>query len=340
MIQRKTCLFIGFGCYIGICVLYQTGVLNKSYSSIYHQMLGDATFMLGVNHSAIIRYDKTNNKDRLVLSILRQGRLGNGMYEYSALLGLANITNRIPLLNRGFRDMTKLFTLSTPIDTRITRTKHFPHYYQRQLYINVEETAQNLRNMSKNVTLVGYFQYFRFFSSVSKKIRKEFQFRVNIKQQVSTFFNTINVTDNKITKVGIHIRRTDLNKPRPIELGFGPPPTNYFLNAMEFFRRKYENVHFVVCSDDIKWARKHLLGDDITFATNHTGALDMAILASCDHVIVGNGSFSWWVGWLCTGSTVRYKWMPKYDSHLYNFTRGEYWPPNDTYNHYIAIDSD
>ncbi|KAK2139215.1 hypothetical protein LSH36_1937g00006 [Paralvinella palmiformis] len=132
-------------------------------------MLGDATFMLGVNHSAIIRYDKTNNKDRLVLSILRQGRLGN---------------------------------------------------------------------------------------------------------------------------------------------------------------------------DDIKWARKHLLGDDITFATNHTGALDMAILASCDHVIVGNGSFSWWVGWLCTGSTVRYKWMPKYDSHLYNFTRGEYWPPNDTYNHYIAIDSD
>ena len=323
-------------------IAYQTGIIKNTIELNYYLVSRNVSIQPhihnGINRSETIGYEKSNNC--FMLSVLRQGRLGNGMWQYCALLGLANMTNRIPILNSGYRDISQIFTLSTPIDNRINMIKTSVLYQQRQLFINVQETAQTLRNISENVTLRGYFQHFRFFASVSEKIRKEFRFRKNIKQQVSTFFKSVNLTNKEITKVGIHIRRTDLNQARKIKLGFGPPPTNYFRNAMGLFRSRYKNVYFVVCSDDIKWARKHLRGGDILFVTNNTPAVDMAILASCNHVIVSNGTFSWWVGWLCTGITVRYRWMPKYDSYMYNMTRGEYWPTNDTYNHYVAIDSD
>jgi len=340
---KKLCILIGIGCFIGLCITYNSAIVQVSLKKWYYQLSDNADSGLDTQDgnitSAKIRHKTANNNNRPILSVLRQGRLGNGMWQYSGLLGLANMTNRVPILNSGYRDIAQIFTLSTQIDSRINILKASTRYEQRQLFINVEETVENIRNISEDVTLKGYFQYFRFFSSVTETIRKEFQFRTIIKQQVSTFFKNVNLTDEQLIKVGIHIRRTDLNTPRQIKQGFGPPPTNYFINAMNFFRSKFRNVHFVVCSDDIKWAREHIVGDDITFATNDLAALDMAILVSCDHVIISNGTFSWWVGWLCTGITVKYKRMPKYNSYLYNMTRGEYWPPNDTYNHYISIDT-
>ncbi|KAK2140295.1 hypothetical protein LSH36_1399g00029 [Paralvinella palmiformis] len=236
----KLFILIGIGCFIGLCITYHSAIVQVSLKKWYYQLSDNADFGLDTQDgnitSAKIRHKTANNNNRPILSVLRHGRLGNGMWQYSGLLGLANMTNRVPILNSGYRDIAQIFTLSTQIDSRINILKASTRYEQRQLFINVEETVENIRNISEDVTLKGYFQYFRFFSSVTETIRKEFQFRTIIKQQVSTFFKKVNLTDEKLIKVGIHIRRTDLNKPRQIKQGFGPPPTNYFINAMNFFR--------------------------------------------------------------------------------------------------------
>ncbi|KAK2143748.1 hypothetical protein LSH36_816g00024 [Paralvinella palmiformis] len=264
------------------------------------------------------------------------------MSQYSALLGVAKLANRIPILNPGYEDLKRIFTISTPIETKLTTLESFYRYKQNVLPmpLNVEATVESLKNISLDVMLKGFFHHFRYFYPVVHKLRKEFTFRKQIRQQVDEFFKKSNLTEKGIIKVGIHIRRTDLNTRSMILKGFGCPPLSYFTNAMNFFRSKYSNIRFVVCSDSMKWARRHFTSDDITFATNHSAEVDMAILTSCDHVIISNGTFSWWVGWLCRGTTVRYKQMPKYKSYVYNMTSGGHWPPDDDYNHYVAIDSD
>ncbi|KAK2144729.1 hypothetical protein LSH36_735g00018 [Paralvinella palmiformis] len=285
--------------------------------------------------------NKTTCGGRLMLSVLRQGRLGNAMWEYSALYGLANLTNRIPILNPGFRDLRRIFSLSGAEGIKVNHFEHFYHFEQHDWLApyDIEVTSDNLRNISQDVMLKGYFQHFRFFAHVSDKIRKEFTFRREIKQKVSVFFEQHNLMDKNIIKIGIHIRRRDLSRASWIKKGFGPPDLTYFINAMNHFRSKYKRVHFIVCSDDLKWVRKHISGRDVTIVQRNAAEEDMALLSSCNHVIISNGTFSWWIGWLCRGTTVRYKGIPKPNTTLYYMTNGQYWPPDDAYNHYVSVDS-
>ena len=62
----------------------------------------------------------------------------------------------------------------------------------------------------------------------------------------------------EVTYVGIHIRRTDYNFYYEKEYGIKPKKSSYYNDAMEYFNEEYENCIFVVASDDIKWAKKHL----------------------------------------------------------------------------------
>lgn len=299
-------------------------------------------------HSIVFRKKEANadnglltGKKNLALSVVRHGRLGNAMWQYSALYGLANLTGRIPILNPGFRDLKKIFNLSTPMENRMERFSSFYRYDSKEMVepYNLERILSTLRNLSEHVMLSGYFQSFRFFSHVSDQLRNEFVPRSEVKRKVSTFFRRHNLTNRNIVKIGVHIRRGVLTTKSWINKGFGPPEETYFRNAMHYFRSKYSKVHFIVSSDDLEWARGHILDDDVTFVPRQAAGIDMAIMASCDHVIISNGTFSWWVGWLCRGTTVRYKRIPKRNTVLYNMTRGEYWPPDDAYNHYVSVDS-
>ncbi|KAK2148802.1 hypothetical protein LSH36_482g02065 [Paralvinella palmiformis] len=276
---------------------------------------------------------------RFVLSVIRTGRLGNAMFEYSALYGLANLTNRIPVLNPDFRDLAAIFHLLVPVREKTLQLK--VQYNQRDFVetYDVAETVRTLFALPVDVKLFGFFQYFRYFSHVDKEIRKQFTFRDSIQRRVRHFFSETFTKADESVKVGIHVRRTDLSMKNWISFGFGPPPASYFENAMNYFRKRYKNVRFILCSDDLLWSSQHIRAGDVTFVENRPPEVDMAILASCDHVIIGNGSFGWWVSWLCRGVTVRYKRIPEYNTYIYNATLGDHWPPEDDYNHYVVIDS-
>ena len=99
---------------------------------------------------------------------------------------------------------------------------------------------------------------------------------------------------------------------------------------------KINTVYFILFSDDIKWVRTNIVGDNIIYFPTHTTEVDLAILASWDHVIISNGTYSWWAGGLCRGTTVRYKIIPTKHSWPYNVTSGHHWS-QDKYNHYVAI---
>ena len=60
---------------------------------------------------------------------------------------------------------------------------------------------------------------------------------------------------------------------------------------MQYFREKYQNVAFVVASDDRQWCKqmfKNMSDVHLTprYQTMKRGEYDMAILAQCNHSII------------------------------------------------------
>ena len=94
-----------------------------------------------------------------------------------------------------------------------------------------------------------------------------------------------------VVKVGVHVRRADAAQKYWINRGMGPPPTSYFKNAMKYFSSMFTNVYFVICTNDLRWTIANLAGDNVVFSNNTNAGLDMAILSSCDHIIIGQGTF-------------------------------------------------
>ena len=86
--------------------------------------------------------------------------------------------------------------------------------------------------------------------------------------------------------VGVHVRRTDyqqylqaVRKEGGLYLS-----RQFYVDGMDYFRKKYKNPIFIVASDDLKWCRKNLLAPDVQFTFDPisnkpaSDILDMTIL--------------------------------------------------------------
>jgi galactoside 2-L-fucosyltransferase 1/2 len=228
--------------------------------------------------------------------------LGNGMFRYAAIYAIGNITGKIPVLGPWFDDIHSSFKITIPNNTTTKQFHNFKIIKQNEtLYRN---NFSNIAAIDDDVMLNGYFTSFRYFEKFKLEIRREFTFKDDVMEKVHKFFESVEYVH---TRVGVHIRGTDHNTTAQLNSGTGTPPLSYFRNAMRVFRTLYAKVQFVVCSDDPEWAESHITGNDVVFSHSREAAVDMAILSSCNHVIVGQGTYAFWVGWLCNGTSVYYQ---------------------------------
>ena len=77
---------------------------------------------------------------------------------------------------------------------------------------------------------------------------------------------------------------------------------------MDYFRVKYNgNVHFIVVSNDMEWCKTNLKETYISYSSGRFGLeVDMAILTLSDDVIMTEGTFGWWGGFLSRGEVLYY----------------------------------
>lgn len=120
--------------------------------------------------------------------------------------------------------------------------------------------------------------------------------------------------------VGIHVRRAK-NPINPDEPAYSENPfyanlmhhlhedmsDNYYVQAMNYFKKLDPNLKFKIFSDDIDWCLKQEIFKGCVFSgyAYVTGTVmedpavrDLNDLASCEHQIIANSSFSWWAAWL------------------------------------------
>ncbi|XP_074657229.1 galactoside 2-alpha-L-fucosyltransferase Sec1-like [Tubulanus polymorphus] len=272
-----------------------------------------------------------------VMTVWFMGRTGNLMFQYAALCAISKHYDVIPVIPVDFK-LATAFELTAPSIT--IKADSIKTVLGEKSAGKFDPGTRDLRKKISGVfasRIWGYLQSWKYFQNETDEIRKQFTFRKHIKMAAENFvqrsaYNLSLLTSAKITTIGIHIRRGDTTTSKHLsDMGYVTVPVSYIENAMDRMTSLYgENVLFIVASDDIPWCEKNVprKNVNVVFSKAKDPALDLAILSSCDHVIISTGSFGWWAAWLANGTTIYYKDWPRENSTLAReFSHEDYFPP-------------
>jgi galactoside 2-L-fucosyltransferase 1/2 len=112
---------------------------------------------------------------------------------------------------------------------------------------------------------------------------------------------------NKCTLIGVHVRRGDFTYPSKHKHGHEPANETYIHTAMTHFRTTFKShacIRFLIVGNDLSWNidNIHQTSDVVFLKPSPNAAVDLCVLASCQHTIATTGSFSWWAAFLANGN--------------------------------------
>ena len=217
------------------------------------------------------------------------GHLGNQMFQYASIKGIAN-KNNTEFCIPETKDFGTTYNLWSNIDDCFNikcerAIKNFSQYTESKF--NFDE---NLFNISGDVDLFGYFQSEKYFKHIEDEIRKDFCFIPEIYDPTIEIFKSI---VGNGSAVSLHIRRGDYvtNPNHPIQT------LDYYLKALEYFD---SDLPVLILSDDTSWCKEQEIFSDDRFLISESDNCytDLCIMSLCDYHIICNSSFSWWGSWL------------------------------------------
>ena len=230
-------------------------------------------------------------------SLGKMGRLGNQMFQFAALKGIAR--------NRGFeycipksnyKNEWTDHQLLIPFKLSCTTSLNLQEIdYRRPTVIESDFTFdEKLFNKCPDwVNLQGYFQSEKYFKHIKDEILKDFEFNDDIfkpcKNMISSYKNP----------VSLHIRRSDyITDPNHTVLSL-----SYYERAICEFDSDFPVFIF---SDDFEWCKKQKIFDSDRFliSENNSSYVDLCLMTLCSGHIIANSSFSWWGAWLSKSKKV------------------------------------
>lgn len=227
-------------------------------------------------------------------SLGRTGRLGNQMFQYAALKGLARKIKttfcipffKEPVYTMGGEPITsELFNFfNLKVKINLMNKNYIPVLNEGQYHFNKEL----FDNCPDNIILEGYFQSERYFKHIEDEIRNDFSFKKNILQPCQKIISNIE------NPVALHVRRGDYLKfqdQHPL------CSISYYKSALKYFE---SNRNVIIFSDDYKWCSDNFFFKDkrFIFANNFEQVNDLCLMSLCNDFIIANSSYSWWGAWL------------------------------------------
>lgn len=226
----------------------------------------------------------------------RNGRLGNQMFQYAALRGIAakhGYDFAIPESNFddewNHHQLFEAFVLSNLKNIRRVEE----NFYKEKDNCSHIFDLDYVDNCPDNVSLYGYFQTEKYFEHISDSIRQDFIFKDEILTPCKDAFNFDKV-------ISLHIRRGDY-----VQKSYYHPlcDMNYYEKALSEFD---SNLPVMIFSDDSEWCKKQNLFSSDRFMVSDTdwNLIDLCLMSMCSHHIIANSSFSWWGAWLSNSNYV------------------------------------
>ena len=136
----------------------------------------------------------------------------------------------------------------------------------------------------------GWWQDKKYFLDTFVKIR----FRKFELDSINT--DLLNKIENS-QSVFVHIRRGDYLAPEHIAQYGGICTDDYYRKGLEMVSNHFNNPHFFIFSNDIKWVKDNMDIPNSVYVDNNEGYnsyIDMFLMSNCKGAILANSSFSYW----------------------------------------------
>ncbi|MFW6222191.1 MAG: alpha-1,2-fucosyltransferase [Bacteroidota bacterium] len=239
-----------------------------------------------------------------MITIKLCGGLGNQMFQYAAATALAKHHNTgVALdvsefsyyhLRRFALDAYKLEGTNILPVKRTSKIVRFFEKIKPRKDLYVEPYFQynpHFLSLSDPTILSGYFQSEKYFKDIADTIYQQFTLK---KPCVNQDINQATIS------VSVHVRRGDYVNNAKTLATHGSLTLDYYKRAIDFMRQKYgPTVKFFMFSDDTDYTETAYADiDNKQIISGNAAHEDMHLMASCDHHIIANSSFSWWGAWL------------------------------------------
>lgn len=239
-----------------------------------------------------------------IVTIVQGGRLGNQMWEYASVWAVARRTGLEPYVPRCIRlKLEQVFeSLSVPSFEEISHCPVDLSVFVKSL------DSWNYTNQS--IVLPRYFIQPDLVLTWVQDIIQEFTIKKKLLDRSQQILHLAKRGRDYKVFVGVHIRRTDYIGYLRRKHAVPPASVDFYTAGMRYFEEKYEKVVFVVVSDDPLWCQKNFGKRGNVYVTSklhpNSPALDLAILASCNHSLFDYGTFGEWGAILAGGETIFY----------------------------------
>ncbi len=257
------------------------------------------------------------------------GRLGNQMFQYASMRGIASVKGFDWVVPPENYDHTANYALFETFKMTNVQDKNIGFVEGEILKETIHCYDKNLvDSCSDNTNLDGFFQTEKYFEKISDEIRSDFTFKDEYLKPCKEFIDSLDTTP-----IFLHIRRGDaIGK----EHYHPVAPMSYYVEALKRFD---EDTPCFVFSDDLDWCKsqdlfksdKFLFNDNIERydyqSMDGSGSMqytllphvDLCLMSLCSGAIIVNSSFSWWGAWLQNnrGKVIASKpWFGPSASHL------------------------
>lgn len=231
------------------------------------------------------------------------GRLGNQMFQYASLKGIARkhgysfcippkdsfgtIDQKVRDANCDIYDVFGLDKNNIINVTNNTKLKESTINFDENLF----ETCPD------NVDLDGYFQSEKYFKHIEDEIRQDFTFDSQLLEDANRFLDESYPNQYVIS---LHIRRTD----------YSEFPNHHPICSLEYYEKALsalpKECPVIIFTDDEKWCEQQNIFDEDRFiiSQGNTAEFDLCLMTCCDFHIIANSSFSWWGAWLSKSKDV------------------------------------
>jgi len=130
------------------------------------------------------------------------------------------------------------------------------------------------------------------FKCLEKKITLEFR----------NNFDLNNKFNFKYDFIAVHVRRGDYISSNKTSKFHGNLNKSYFLNSIDFLRKRFGNLPVLLFSDDSEWLQKNLkniIPNSIVISSySGTPERDLFYMSKAKYFILSNSTFSWWAAFL------------------------------------------
>ncbi len=236
------------------------------------------------------------------------GRLGNQMFQYASMRGIAAMKGFDWVVPPENYNHTANYALFETFKMTNVQDKNVGFVKGNILKETIHCFDKNLvDSCSDDTDLDGFFQTEKYFENISDQIRSDFTFKDEYLKPCKEFIDSLDTTP-----IFLHVRRGDaIGKEHYHPIA----PMSYYVEALKRFD---EDTPCFVFSDDLDWCKSQELFKSDRFLFNDnierydyqsmdgSGSMqytllphvDLCLMSLCSGAIIVNSSFSWWGAWL------------------------------------------